>query len=669
VSAARVEDRPRARGLAWRSELRPWAWAVVAAGAAFGLIFLAYFLVYRSRHFALPLGWDTPWYVWRADFVASEGLGPLGTNARPGHSLLSAVLGAVTGRSQLELQVVVPFVLVGVFALAVGALVSEGLGREPGRWLVAVGVAGAVVGGTRLVGENVANLLHVLLVVAGLVFVVRLVGLGRGFAGSVSLLVAAGLAHWLFLGVTGAALFAWFLLALVRLGRERAAGVPLLDTEAGRLGGVGLAVGGAMAALIYPVLGSSLSTFEIHEAERRFLPKLREDLSNLAAWAVGPLAAVGLAVAAVEERSAGLGPATSPARRAFLRLLLAWTVVCLAGLAYAALTLDLPPHRFLTLLVAVSVIVGAATALHAAARALARRGGTAGRAGAVALAAVTVAALAVPGLGIWYGPADLVDGAVVNAPAEGPEQWFDVAAFEQARAAAAYVQTLPPGTPVVFAVGPTGASGPISVPLKERTIRAALPPDRQVDAHVYPGEPGNLLDGRPTRTGLPEFDEANLPYWEDVRALLREVPTPPVVVIEALGPREHREALVELDGVEIAPGTALLNARPPGDLEPPPPVSPVPSTEVGLVWAVLIVAALSLSGSGWTAWFLGPGAGSLTIVSLAPAVGTGMLILGGLVAAEAAGRLGGGVGIGTFLVTAALGWALALASARRRRRG
>jgi hypothetical protein len=501
------------------------------------------------------------------------------------------------------------------------------------------------------------------------VFVVRLVALGRGFAGSVSLLVAAGLAHWLFLGVTGAALFGWFLLALVRLRRERDASVPLLDTEAGRLGGVGLAAGGAMAVLIYPVLGSSLSTFEIHEAKRRFLPKLREDLSNLAAWAVGPLAAVGLAVAAtIEGRSERPRPATSPASRAFLRLLLAWTVVCLAGLAYAALTLDLPPHRFLTLLVSVPVIVGVATAVHAAVRALARRG-SAGRAGAVALGAVVVAALAVPGLRVWYSPVDLVDGAVVNPPAEGPEQWFDVAAFDQARAAGAYIETLSPGTPVVFAVSPTGASGPISVALKERTIRAALPADRQVDAHVYPGEPANLLDGRPTRTGLPEFDDANLPYWEDVRALLRETPFPPVVVIEALGAREHRQALGELDGTEIAPGTVLLNARPPADLEPPTPVSPVPTTEVGLVWAALIAAALFLSGLGWTVWFLGPGAAPITVVSLAPAVGAGMLILGGLVAAKTAGRLGGAVGIGTLAVTAALGGILAIGSARRRGSG
>ena len=37
---------------------------------------------------------------------------------------------------------------------------------------------------------------------------------GRGFTGAVLMLVAAGLAHWLFLGVFGIALAAWFVFAL-----------------------------------------------------------------------------------------------------------------------------------------------------------------------------------------------------------------------------------------------------------------------------------------------------------------------------------------------------------------------------------------------------------------------------------------------------------------------
>ena len=270
---------------------RAWVLAALAAGAIFVAVFLLYFLVYRVRHFSLPLGWDTPWYVWRADFVANVGLGPLDTGARPGHELLSATLGSLTGISQLKLQVMVPFVLVGAFALAMGAVVANGLGRgEPWRWALGAGVTGAVIGTTRLVGENVANLMTVLLVATGFLLLLRFVWMGRGFVGAVLMLVAAGLSHWIFLGVFGVIMAVWFVLALPGLRRERAAGVALARTEAGAVAGAGAITGAAMAVLIYPVLSSTLRTFELHESKTRFLPKLREDLRAMVAPVLGAVA-------------------------------------------------------------------------------------------------------------------------------------------------------------------------------------------------------------------------------------------------------------------------------------------------------------------------------------------------------------------------------------------
>src|SRR5205823_12233091 len=105
--------------------------AAFVLGAA---IFAFYLLVYRIRLFPVPVGFDTSWYVWRARYVGEHGLGPLDTAVRPGHALLSSVLGSVTGRSQLELASLLPLVLVSAFALAVGALVSMGLGARRWRW-------------------------------------------------------------------------------------------------------------------------------------------------------------------------------------------------------------------------------------------------------------------------------------------------------------------------------------------------------------------------------------------------------------------------------------------------------------------------------------------------------------------------------------------------------
>jgi hypothetical protein len=638
---------------------------VAAAGGLFLAIFLLYFLVYRVRHFALPLGWDTPWYVWRADFVASEGLGALDTASRPGHALLSAVLMSITGLSALELQVVLPYVLVGAFALAIGAIVSEGLGADGPRWAVAAGTAGALVGATRLVGENVANVLHLGPVVGGMVLLLRFASRGRGFAGSVLLLCAAGLTHWLFLAVAGAVLAVWFVLALPRSRGQLAADVPPWRSESGAVAAVGGTTGVAMVALIYGVLGTTFSTFEIREAKRRFIPKLGEDLSTLRWWAVAPVAALGggaLVAEATRGTSLDQTSERAAARRATLRFLAAWTLVSGAGIAYSAITLDLPPHRFLTLLVAVPGIVAVGAAVHAAARWIGRR---TARVVGLAVATAAVALLAVPGALVWYGPADLVNGQVVSAPAEGPEQWFDATAFREARAASEYVSTLPPDRPVVFLVGPTGASGPISVPLKERTIRAALPAERQLSAHFFPGRPEDLLVGQRTTVGNGEVDVANLPYWQDVAEVLPS--RPPVLVLSSLGPREFRQSVMIFGATEIFPGVALLRGPPPqSPLPDPEPLSPVPTTEAGVVRALVLIVLLSVAGAGWTLWFLGPGASPLTAVSLSPVVGAGMVMLGALAGDEAGLRLGASGGLAVYSAVTVAGLLLAFFTFRRR---
>jgi hypothetical protein len=283
-----------------------------AVGSVLGAVFLFYYPIYRVRRFTLPLGFDAPWYVWHTDFVATRGLGPLDTATRPGHALLAGEMHSLTGLSGLALQVVFPYVLVAVFAVAMGVLVAETLGRhEAWAWAVGAGVAGGLVGTTRLVGENVANLLNVLLVAVAFLLLARSVARVRnrtpGLVGSFLLLIAAGLAHWIFLAVFGAVLAAWFALAL---SRDR--------LEAAALAGVGGSVAAAMAVLISPVLHSSFFTFEIHEAKRRFVPKLREDLGALRTAFTAPVAALG---------TAALGAKRREAEPRFLRMLVAWAAV------------------------------------------------------------------------------------------------------------------------------------------------------------------------------------------------------------------------------------------------------------------------------------------------------------------------------------------------------
>jgi hypothetical protein len=633
--------------------LRPWVWSFLMAGAMFVGIFLLYFLVYRVRHFALPLGWDTPWYVWRADFIGHMGMGPLDTAARPGHALLTATLGSATGLSSLQLQVIVPYVLVAAFALVMGAAVAEALGSgERWRWALGAAVAGIMIGTTRLVGENVANLMDVLFVAVAFLLIARFAVLGRGLTGAILMLIAAGLAHWLFLGVFALVMVAWFGLSLPSSYRTFRSGTRPWRTEAGALAVAGGATGAAMAVLIYPVLGSSLRTFEIHEAKSRYIPKLKEDLGAMWAAVLGPVAAAGGVALVAEERTRS--PKAVGIRPAFLRMVLAWALVSAGGMGYAAITLALPPHRFLTVLVVVPGVVAVCAAIWTVCRVVARR---ADRMAAATVGVVAVALLAVPTLVWWYGPKDL----------KGPEEWLDPAAFQQAREAGAYMQQLPPSEAVVILVGPRGSSGPISSDLKERTIRAALSPERQVPTHVYPGEPADLLAGRPSPVTGPQaaaINRENRPFWEDV---LRVLPrNPPLLVLQQLAPAEFHVATTQLGAHQIAPGVALLRGHEPSPaIAVPPPLHPVPRSVVGLLEGAAIALLLGTAGLGWAIWFLGSQARSLTVVSLAPALGAGMVTLGALVTAKAGLHLSGPAGVVTLVVVAAAGGALAFASPRR----
>jgi len=630
-----------------RKFLGTWIEAFAGAGAVFIGTFVLYFLVYRVRRFTLPLGWDTPWYVWRADYIGHVGMGPLDTAARPGHPLLSATLSSLTGLSSLRMEVVLPFVLVGMLALAVGAVVAVGGRQEWWRWAAAAAVSGVTIGTTRLVGENVSNLMNLLFVVVAFLLLIRFAAGGRGFAGAVVLLVAAAMSHWLFMPVVALFMAGWWVLALPASARSRRSGTALWRTESGALFAAGGITGAATLALIYPVLGSTFRTREIGELHSRYLPKFREDLKGMAAWAVGPPAAVGALFVARPARPERDEPAP-PTRGPFLRMLGGWTAVCLVGIAVAAVTLAVPPHRFLGLLVALPMAVALAALVWTVGRWVA---GRAGRPAGVLVSAVIVGALTVPTVAWWFGP-----GGDYN----GPEQWFDQRAFDQARTIDAYIDQLRPRQMVVVGVGPHGSSGPISISLKERTVRAGLAPEHQEQVVVVPGEPADLLAGRFTRLPNPEFNSHNRVFFDAGVAALRS--GAPIVFPQALGPLEWGRALARGSST-LTPGVALLRGPPPSDSHPlsPAPLEVVPATRVGVLQAIALVAVLGLAGLGWTVWFLGTGARPVVVLSLAPTVGAAMLILAALVTTKLGFHPAEAPGIVTTGAVAALGGAVALA--------
>ena len=80
--------------------------------------------------------------------------------------------------------------------------------------------------------------------------------------------------------------------------------------------------------------------------------------------------------------------------------------------------------------------------------------------------------------------------------------------------------TLPPGTPLVFAVDDLDTSASFLATHVANIARATVPPDRAQDVYVFVGTIEDYVAGRPTVKGSPEYDELS-------RRSLAELPEGP----------------------------------------------------------------------------------------------------------------------------------------------
>jgi hypothetical protein len=619
--------------------------ATIALGLALA-IFLLYFLAYPIRHLTLPVGFDPAWYVWRAQHLTALGVGNGELAARPGYPVLSAILGSLTGLSQLETTVVLSLVLVALLALGVGSFAEAGLGFGRWRWVIVVAAAAVVVGPTHLVGENLSNALNITLEVAAMVPLLAFVDGGRGMVAAVLLLVAGGLAHWDFAALFGAVVGVAFLMALPSSLRERREGRPPLRTEAGALAALAGWAGGIVLVTVVGVLRAPLRTIELGNDELLFRRKFRTDVARLAvpsvAGLLGPWTQLG-------SRAAG---GFSGRRRKFaIRFLRAWTYVMAAGMVVGLLTFAVPPARFLAHLVALpgaitlgAIVAGLAAWAHrrTGSRSEATSPGPVG----ILVAIVLLAALAVPGALRWYRYPVLLEPAAV----------------QQARTAGRFLETLPPHRAVVFLVDYGGRPGSLSAVLKERTIRMGLPPARQLDAHVFVGRLPDLLRGRRSPAPDARAEQFTRRYWEDVRPVLAA--RPPIVVLASMAPAGYRQA-VELGARAVASGVAVLRGpAQPARVAAASAPHEVPSLLAGLLYGLGFLLLLWVAGIGWTWALLGRDQGPEARVAMAPLVGAAALMVVGLAAAEVGVRLGPVGAWGVYLVVTAGGFGAVALGAR-----
>jgi hypothetical protein len=582
-----------------------------------------YLWPFLAGHVALPFGFDTPKYMWRANLVADRGLhsllgsAPPGFNVnadRPGYPVIAALVRSVLGVVPLQLAFVLSAVIGVSIGLAAGAFAVRSL-REP-LWafpIYAVTV-GASVNVARTAVGYTDNLIFDALAVAAALLVILVAQSEGGLAGGIALLACGALIHWDFALVFASIVGGLAVLLLPASYKEWRAGKRALDTPSIRLG---MLIGGSVAAGLgalalgpsLPYQASSVPTATIARKNPIFLRPYRLSI-------LGPVAVAGV--------PALWWPRDQTRRRALLLAVL-WAGVGVAAIvAFEVFHLSVPAYRFLGFALGIPIL--AATAIAGLGR-LASRLGVAGIALAVVLSIAGVAVLTSFAYREWSGH----DGFM------SPEQLGQVAT------AGRYMAAAGGSAPVIFVVDRPG------VALEDHIVRSELPGDQVTRALIYLGTTGNLLAGRPTlKRQDSRFDVASQKAWPAVRDVLGQQPA--IIFLSTF----NTHAGAPPQGWDLAPGVRVVRGtRPPVPVVVSAPiVGPSGPALVGIAVAVLLFFAVV--GLGWTASLVPTG--WLERVSVAPAFGIAALAAFGVLADRLGFSLLGGTGTGTVVLAALLGW-------------
>ena len=306
---------------------------LIVAGLSVALLawFLWPFLAHGER---FPLGPDAPVYLWWTRLAGEEGLSAVGHRA--GVPALSLVLQGTLGRSVVEVTAALEVALGATIGLAVATLMRGRTTRA--GWILAAALAGTF--SVHLATGYLANLANAAAFLAAAVALAE--GTRRSPWIAAAALAAAGLAHPLFFFLGAVVLLVAAALAW-RDDRDEALRVCGAVLGGGALLGAGLLM--LLAGPRPPEVDTSRDAFLRRaglgsELRSAYLDRLVQRWTRYVQWASLPLAALGL----------------SPARGFVGRLLRAWVLALLVGVAVAVLTGWLPPDRFVTFGFAVPIL-------------------------------------------------------------------------------------------------------------------------------------------------------------------------------------------------------------------------------------------------------------------------------------------------------------------------
>ncbi len=623
--------------------------AVVAVAA---IALLTFFLaIYKVKQYAMPIGYDTPRYLFQTTLVGDLGLSNVphvlpppkkSLATRTGFPVVVLTLSKLFSASTFTVAGLVPPAAAVSLALAAGAFVSWGLRRS--AWELAavtliVGMSALMI--RLLVPESyIDNLMSAAVLVAALVPIVSAIRGGPGTASAVILLALAGAIHPQFVALFGV------ILGLVALAYApsswrawRRQGVGLLETPAVRL----VVIVGGAAVLAAAILFAAVRSWPVGVKQTRhdLLSKLTGDLPLYRFPLTAPIAMIGLAVLAglgfLRSRSSpATGDSQSGSHSAFvarflLVLSVVWGLLTLAGVIDFFSGTTTAAHRLLSFLLPFPLLVAI---------------GILGLGRTISLRARKTAGVAIvlAGIGVvgYLGYRDLY----VNMPAKRGIEFLDSGKVRDATEAVAYLQrSVPPGRPVVFVIDDRGPNPLSWVPEMAYMIRSVLPPERIVNSYMYVGDPDNYLAGRPTLRSDPRQYNGNLPrYWPTIQRIL---PREPVALLLASYNDAYPSFVASHPGSLVAPHVAVVRGpRPEGLVEP----GPLPRGPRGIVPTGLLgvgtLAVLGLIGLGWSLVALPRGLRPFELVALSPAIGIAALVGGGIVVDAMGLRLSG---LGGFL--------------------
>lgn len=617
-------------------ERDPQDWIPLLAASVLGIAFFA--AAFGVRHFRVPWGDDTFFYVNAIREAGTSGLSDAHLAARPAFPLLAASLQAVMASSPWSSALTTSLAMASGLALAGGALAA--------RWELRGWALGAFVALTnlcvvvaRLLAGKSENLMTLWLIAAAVAICAWTTGKRRVAVAAVMLL-GAGLAEWPFLAAfmaVIAATLAWG--ALVR-DKGSLAPEPAISREVMAIALAGLIAAAAAALVVFAINGTGLrDAIQRLPPAFRYGPRLRSELGLI--W---PLpTAIALILGCLAARNTA-ETKTSASRRLLAVWLALTALVLVAGLA----GLPLPTYRAITFALPVALALGAAPFLT---RQLSLRIQWLRRRRRPTWNAVVVFVIAgmvvIPSTLTWYRSL---------GPQTDPGELGQIATVGQ------YAEGVPGAGPTVLVVN---APDVVRIAFYERVVRAVLG-DGADRVALFAGRAGDALAGKPTLRGDADDDSLTLDLFEAVRPLLRA--GAPVVTTRGLDAPGFLRA-IRSGFPTIGPDVVILRGphEPPRATEVLGAFVPLPPWWTLVFQAVAALAMLAASGAGWSGLAL-PSASPAVRLALAPAFGAASLTSLTLLAVHAglvpANRIGP-LPVGTLVVVVAIASSAGVAARQR----